>query len=303
MTIQKFTSQFISRLEKELRKGETVQAVKQIGNNGIQNMSLILSRDGKEGIRINNIERYYKLVKSGMNPESIVADILRLFCSQSNIKVLDGNRNDFSSVSSRITYRLIHYGKNIDELKDKAYIPWQEFAITFYIIEIDAPYGIYSVPVTKEDMKIWDASTKELYQTAAKRTPLLLPLQINSLREMIGAGIGPQLEIEDLFWGNASEIMILSNCQEMYGASVILYEGTLKEVAISFNRDFYLVPLSIHEILVVSSQYADPDELREWHRSSLQFLQDKEHWLSDEIYLYRQKYEDLIWVPENRLFS
>ena len=47
MTIQVFTSQFLNRLEKELRKGEAVQAVSQVRNNGIQGTSLVLSRDGK----------------------------------------------------------------------------------------------------------------------------------------------------------------------------------------------------------------------------------------------------------------
>lgn len=303
MTIQEFTCQLINDLKKELRKGEALQTVKQVGNNGVQNVSLILSRNGKENIRIDNIKYYYELIKSGTNLETALTDILRLFRSQSSTKILDGNRNDFSSISSRITHRLIHYGKNIDELKDKAYIPWQEFAITFYIIEIDAPYGIYSVPITKEDMKIWGVSTEELYRIAAKNTPLLLPLQISSLHELIGVEIKAHPEMEGLPWENTSEIMILSNWQEMYGASVILYEGVLKEVARSLNHDLYLVPLSIHEMLVVSSQYADQDELREWHRSSLQFLQNKEHWLSNEIYMYRLEYEDLIWVPEKHLLS
>lgn len=303
MTIQEFAGQFISCLEKELQEGETVQTVRQARNNGIQSMSLVLSRDGKEDICIDSIESYYKLVQSGMNPEMIVTDILRLLRSQPNIKIMEGNRNDFSSVSSRITYRLIHYGKYIDELKDKAYIIWQEFAITFYIIEIDAPYGIYSVQVTKEDMKIWGVSTTDLYHIAAKNTPLLLPLQMNDLDELIEAGIGLYPEMEDISMEHASRMMILSNCQEMYGAAVLLYKGALKEAARSLGHDYYLVPLSIHEILVVSSEYAKPDELRDWLRAASQFLQNQEHWLSDEIYLYRREYEDLVWVPENHMLS
>ncbi|ANU44612.1 hypothetical protein ADH76_03570 [Enterocloster clostridioformis] len=87
MTIQVFTSQFLNRLEKELRKGEAVQAVRQVRNNGIQGTSLVLSRDGKEGIRVGSVECYYELVESGVNLEAIVAEILRLFRSQSNIKI------------------------------------------------------------------------------------------------------------------------------------------------------------------------------------------------------------------------
>lgn len=303
MTIQAFTSQLLSSFRKRLWEGEKVQAVEYVGNNGARMTSLVLSKKGREDFRIGSMEEYYEMIKSGEEMETFVADVLRLFHSQSDIKIMDGNRNDFSSIRGQITYRLIHYGKNVDELKDRVYIPWQEFAIVFYIIELDEPYGICSVPVMEEDIKTWGISVEEVYHTAAKNTPLLLPLQIRSIHEIIEAEDGQHADMEGIPWEGTPELLVLSNRLCMYGASAILYEGALEGVARKLNHDFYLVPVSVHEFLAVSSQSADPDELREWHRSSIEILLDQERWLSDEIYLYRKEHEDLVWVPENRLFS
>lgn len=97
--------------------------------------------------------------------------------------------------------------------------------------------------------------------------------------------------------------MILSNHMYLFGVSVILYDGALEEVFKLLGHDFYLALSSVNEVLAVSSQYTDPDELRKWHRVSSRFILEKSYWLSDEIYPYRLKHDDIIWIPEDRMFS
>lgn len=302
MTIQEFTQRFLSALEEEIQRDETMQAISRIGN-GEGGTYLVLSREGKKDFQVGVIEHYYEVVRTEESLEKLVGEILGVFRSDLDIKILSGNRNDFSSISNRIIYGLIHYGKNLNELRDKAYIKWQEFAITFYIVEIDGPDSVYSMPVTKEDLENWHISEEGLYQIAAQNTPAILPLQVCSLRERVKEESAWLPDSEKIPWENMPEILILSNCMQLYGASAILYEGTLREVARAFGHDFYLVPVSVNEVFVLSSQGVDPDGLREWHRESLEFVQNDEGWLSDEIYLYRAEYQDVVWIPENRLLS
>lgn len=305
MTIQEFTEYLRNELEKMLQEGETIQVEEQMGNNEAKKVYLVLKKNGREDLGITNIENYYQSLLAGDTLEDIVADMAKIIQIQPGYKILKGNRSNWGSVCNQVIYRLIHYGKNIDELADKAYIQWQEFAIVFYIIEFENGEGYYSVPVTKKDLDTWKIDIETLYHAAARNTPELLTLQIDNLLDIVAASSIWQYDSEmmELVCQNMPAIYVLSNAMDTYGAAVILYEGILKDFSRKIGHDFYLVPLSVNEVLAVGSQHTDPDELRKLHRSFLAIRTDDERWLSDEVYLYRSEYDDVVWMPEHTVFS
>lgn len=305
MTIQEFTQYLSGELEKILQEGEIIQIEEQIENNAVKKIYLVLKKNGREDFGITNIENYYRSLLAGDTLEDIVTDMAKIIRIQPGYKVLKGNRSNWGNVCNQIIYRLIHYGKNIDALTDKAYIQWQEFAIVFYIIELENEEGYYSVPITKKDLDTWKIDIETLYHAAARNTPELLMIQVDYLLDIVAASSIWQSDWEmmELMWENKPAIYVLSNVMDTYGAAVILYEGVLKAFSRKIGQDFYLVPLSVNEVLAVGSQNTDPDELRKLHRSFLAIRADDEHWLSDEIYLYRSEYDDVVWMPEHTVFS
>lgn len=181
MMIQKFTQQLQSALKTTLQKDETIQVVEHEGDNGIRKVGLLVRKHGREDIQIADIENYYQ---SGDRLEHIVEDIGKIIHIQPGNKILKGNRSDWKCIRSQIIYRPINYSSNIESLVDMAYIQWQEFAIVFYMIELNGS-GIYSVQVTQKDLNRWGIKKEELYQTAAKNTPRLFVLQIDNMHEIL----------------------------------------------------------------------------------------------------------------------
>jgi hypothetical protein len=49
-------------------------------------------------------------------------------------------------------------------------------------------------------------------------------------------------------------LYVLSNQQRNYGAAVILYPETLLWVAEMLQRDYYIIPSSVHEVLILRKE-------------------------------------------------
>ena len=86
--------------------------------------------------------------------------------------------------------------------------------------------------------------------------------------------------------GKFFEMYVLSNTERFYGASAILYPKILLQFARSIGQDFYILPSSVHEVLLLSKESGA-------RRSDLnRMIQDinasqvaEEEILSDHVYI------------------
>lgn len=75
----------------------------------------------------------------------------------------------------------------------------------------------------------------------------------------------------------------LSNRTGRFGASVILYPGLLKEISERMGGSFYIMPLSVHNLLIKKD---GPEELGKILKESNMYVIHKDAVLSDSIYFY-----------------
>ena len=88
----------------------------------------------------------------------------------------------------------------------------------------------------------------ELLLAARENTPRLFPAQMVDMDEMIQrAGVCMPMD------RSAIPMYIMTNRQEVNGASVLLYDDVLQTFALKKKTDFYILPSSIHEVILVPS--------------------------------------------------
>lgn len=92
--------------------------------------------------------------------------------------------------------------------------------------------------ITKEELKAW----------AMENTPRLLPVSFHSMREVIR-----EFRLEDAAEKNAEEIpmYILTNVKMFLGAACIFYPRVLASIGNAVQDDFYILPSSIHECIIL----------------------------------------------------
>ena len=90
---------------------------------------------------------------------------------------------------------------------------------------------------------------------------------------------------------------VLSNQQKLFGAACMLYPGVLKEFAKKLQNDFFILPSSVHEIILVPAEKGtDKDTLREIVTDINRTQVAEDEVLADSVYYYNRDKEQITWL-------
>lgn len=191
---------------------------------------------------------------------------------------------DFNLIQSKIVYKIIHAEKNEALLQTIPYVAYMDFAIVFYILFEVTDAGTATIPITYELLELWNTDLPELYRIAAQNTKELLPAKFKPMRVVIEELLGHPCESEDV---EDNLMFVLSNPLRSFGAACILYEDTLANIGAELGENFYILPSSVHEVIIIPESKApanyDFDEMiTEINETQV----DIEDVLSDHVYYY-----------------
>ena len=241
---------------------------------------------------------YFEKYQKGMNLSTIEQQILQYYHRHCPINHIDTSFfTDYNRVRSRIVYRLVHYEKNRELLKEIPHFPY--LAVIFYCLVAEEPYENASILIYNHHLAYWKLQKETLRTLAQTNTPLLLPWRCDSLAELIM----PALDVlpvkerptqEALLDAETIPMYVLSNEQRYFGASCILYPNALKEISQKFADSLFILPSSIHEVIIIPASYTeDANELSEIvHDVNVSEVAQDEI-LSDSVYFYDQNTEQL----------
>lgn len=166
----------------------------------------------------------------------------------------------FEDAKDSIIFRLINYDLNRKKLENIPHLRYLEFAVTFF-------YQIYSdeestagIHITNEHLKMWDVTTETLYETAGQNTPRLLPYSFDSMLNILKK---MWKESEDLLPSPEDlslPLYVLTNNANRYGATCLLYDDLLENIKNELGEDYYILPSSIHELIILPASYVTSDE-------------------------------------------
>ena len=90
---------------------------------------------------------------------------------------------------------------------------------------------------------------------------------------------------------------VLTNKQKLYGAACMLYPGVLKGFAEKIGRDFYILPSSVHEVILVpADSNTDQEALCEIVTEINRTQVAEEEILADSVYFYNKKLDKVLWI-------
>lgn len=194
---------------------------------------------------------------------------------------------EFPGVKNKIVYRLINREKNKKLLSEVPYMPWKDLAIVFYLLlEMDEhQMQQAAMLIKKEQLEWWNTSTEDLYQNAMLNTEKLLPYELTNMYALLTEMLGVE-EIEDHLTAEES-MYVLTNQMRSFGAAAVLYPGRLEMLALYLKENFYILPSSVHEMIILPESGALPKEelnavIQEINGSQV----NAEEYLSDHAYYY-----------------
>lgn len=286
MTYQQFTLEAQKLVAHALDFPISVQLRTTLKNNGKERVGLMISDYHSNLSPTIYLEEHYNQFLAGHSLPSICDNIVALYqeLQLEQHWETDAIRN-FSQIQSKIVYKLISQSKNKSYLSTVPYIPYQDLAIVFYVLfDINAT-GTATIPVTHMLQSLWDTSSEELFEIAKSNTPKLLPADfrpMNLVMEELISNSGISCEIEE-----ENPMYVLTNSLRCFGASCILYPNVLQRIGKQLQENYYLLPSSVHEIIILPESVGpSEDTINDMILEINQTEIDREEVLSDHAYYY-----------------
>ena len=90
---------------------------------------------------------------------------------------------------------------------------------------------------------------------------------------------------------------VLTNQQKLYGAACMLYPGVLKAFSEENGQDFYVLPSSVHEVILIPAEPGTNEALLREIVTEINRTQvAKDEVLADSIYYYSRNRDQIIWL-------
>lgn len=237
-----------------------------------------------------NLQDFYKALSFGMFLEDVMDSIERSVVSavrhmpHYDARVLE----DYDRMKDALTVDLVPVAGNEEKLAQIPHKNVEDMALVYRFEEESSVYGSASILVTNEMLAVYDITADQLHEDAMKAAVQNRPAKLHNMndvmRDMMGdmSGLVPMNEPSPLW------VATVEGGQN--GAGVIQYPGFLDQAAEALGGDFYVLPSSVHEVLLVADDGSmEIGYLEEMVRSVNETEVSPAERLSDNVYHYDSK--------------
>lgn len=297
MDMKEFATKVCAAMQKTLGQGCRVEAKDVRKNNGVVRHGLVILSQGENVAPTIYLEAFLEAYEHGMPFRTVIQKITDAY-----VKSVPGEGVDldffrsFEKVKDRICYRLIRRKGNEELLEQIPYVDFLDLAICFYYSYQGESLGNGNILIYNSHAQMWGTGTEELYALAGHNTQRLFPWVCRSLDEVVQEAIKAEARecgVEDdgvplLETPLKVPMKVLSNVRQAQGAACILYPGVLEALARKEGCGFYILPSSIHEVVLLPDKRAFmvPEELRQMIKDINSTQVVPEEVLSDSLYYY-----------------
>ena len=250
------------------------------------------------------LEDFFEKYRNGIGLDRIIEEIGAVHNSHRAECDFDPSMvTDFDRVKNKLCYKLVSAPRNKELLCDAPHlIVCGDLAVLFYILVSSDYESTATITVRNNMTESWGISADGLFKIALVNTQSLFRGSVRSMASVMMDLLGDCLDGEgskefyDMAVSGEDKVpmYVCTNDRKLNGAGVILYKDLLKEFADRTGRDFYILPSSIHETLLVPvSEDMEPDYLRAMVRevNATQVAEDEV--LSDNVYLYQRATDEI----------
>lgn len=248
-------------------------------NNGASYEGLVIEKLEEELLQVVSLDNCYEDFRTGISVQEISEQILKEYRKAAgNVSLL--SQQDiwsYERIKDRLYVEMVNRKWNEQYLEHKYYVPFLDLAVVYYI---DTQLDYKNAPehrgtaVTKDIFKIWSVEPEVIWKQVLEnmgKESLFLMLVVTEEENSL-------MTFEDAF-------------QKNQGALALLQKSILDEAKKKLEEPFYILPVSIFELMIVPESQAD--EVEEMKKAIIESNHEMpvEYLLSNNIYYYGEKEE------------
>lgn len=236
-------------------------------NNGTRRTGILFKQEDSNLAPTIYLEEFYQKYLKGQQVADLADSICSIYQEIRVKKTCDcQNLFDFNHVEEHIVYKLIRRDANEELLKKIPYEPFLDLAVVYYIQIDNTRFGSAAIQIRNEHLRYWRVEKEEIRRLAEKNTPRIYPVQIRQIVRFM---------------------YVATNEQCSLGAAVMRYPDFREKVRGMIRGDFYILPSSIHEVILVPESFGlEPERMQEMVKEINQTGVAPEEVLSDSVYYF-----------------
>ena len=279
MEKNKFIEELFYELSCQLGKEFEMKQKRVWKNNGVSYEGLVIEKLEEELSQVVSLDNCYEDFRAGISVQEISEQILKEYRKAAgNVSLL--SQQDiwsYERIKARLYVEMVNRKWNEQYLEHKYYVPFLDLAVVYYI---DTQLDYKNAPehrgtaVTKDIFKIWSVEPEVIWKQVLEnmgKESLFLMLVVTEEENSL-------MTFEDAF-------------QKNQGALALLQKSILDEAKKKLEEPFYILPVSIFELMIVPESQAD--EVEEMKKAIIESNHEMpvEYLLSNNVYYYGEKEE------------
>lgn len=245
-----------------------------------------------------NLEDYFYDYEHGRSFHSImgaISESISMEQPELNFAALA----DFEKAKELLFIRVSSAEKNADYLKNVPHTIMEDVAITYHLKMNVDENGVASAVVAHDNLRMYGVSVEELHKAALENSEKMFPAYIFDLNERMKQNYiedmkqdGMPDELIEEFLKEFPEpddnaMTVVTNDVGVNGAAVIFYPGMMEKLAEMTEGDYFILPSSVHETIILPDNGALTAKELEAMVVEINATQ-VEPWdrLTDEVYHY-----------------
>lgn len=300
--IKEFTKTIVNEMnERYIKKGMTAEYREIVKNNGSVFVGIgYKDKNTMDETLIYTQGLYDGYICEDMTFDQCVREVREQFDMHpvSRIKKYTKQCLVYEDIKDNLRVTLRNTERNIERHVDCVCQKWQDLTVEVVIQVETEGECVGSMLCKNQLLKLWGVSPEEVYKRARENTIekegfCIISMDAIFREVMKERGIDVP---EDVEYGVQIPLYVLTNKCRNDGSIVASYDTVLRQVAQELNSSFYIIPSSIHEVLLCPfTEMTTNDSLaiREIvHQVNREVLLPME-FLSDSVYFYNKDEEKI----------
>ena len=298
MNYQEFQETLLKELACRLDPGISLRPTITTKNNDTKLHGLIFEDNTSNKAPVLYLDAFYEKFQDGIPLAAIAEDIVKLSHHAAKIHLPDVNSLfDYRQYQKQILYKFVNLKANQELLKDVPHIPYLDLAIVFYVLlDCRNDGSMATMLIRNKHLELWKKDVQALLSDAHQNTRNIFPAELIPMSEIV-SNIPLDEDghtISDLDTELQPELYILTNFVKQQGAVCILYEGILNQIWNFLQEDYFIIPSSIHEVMIVRASGTAANNLNQMIQEINELAVSPEERLSDHAYFYTREHQKLL---------
>lgn len=213
-----------------------------------------------------NFDSLYNEYERTGDMYTIISLIKSGFEHMPNLRKMNIDFNDYDSIRDNITMVVRSKDRCMDIINDVPYVEQGEFIGLFKIEFQRNEHESYAALISNATLEAYGITKDELYDQAKEndkkntyKQPILCDINDIIFNIIAGEKLFDEknlLENNEIINIEDDELLVLSNRGSREGAALLFNEDVLERISEVMNGDYYIIPSSIHEVIVLKEMPA-----------------------------------------------